>query len=165
LKLSFRFAEEADILALLDLQLAVDAEQARRFGSDRWRTTINEKSVARGLKTSRILLACEPGRIVAAMRIDTKKPWAVDLEHFTPVGKAVYLHDVNVAPEVQRSGIGRELLDRVERAVREWSVDAIRVDTYDGSAGAGQFYARCGFNEVGRAVYRRVPLVYFELVF
>jgi GNAT superfamily N-acetyltransferase len=72
---------------------------------------------------------------------------------------------VNVAPEIQRSGIGRELLDRVERAVREWSVDAIRVDTYDGSAGAGQFYARCGFIEVGRAVYRRVPLVYFEVVF
>jgi hypothetical protein len=26
--------------------------------------------------------------------METKKPWAIDLEYFTPVGKAVYLHDV-----------------------------------------------------------------------
>jgi hypothetical protein len=48
---SFRLATEADIPALLKLRLAIDADQARRFGDERWSTTITEKSVARGLKS------------------------------------------------------------------------------------------------------------------
>jgi GNAT superfamily N-acetyltransferase len=98
------------------------------------------------------------------VRMETKKPWAIDLQYFTPVGKAVYLHDVNVLPELQRGGAGRRLMERVESAAREWPVDAIRVDTYDGDAGAGPFYAKCGFAEVRRAVYRSVPLACYELV-
>jgi hypothetical protein len=35
-----------------------------------------------------------------------------------------------------------------------------RVDAYDGPSGGGPFYKKCGFTEVGRTVYRGVPLVY-----
>ena len=111
--LSFRFASEADIPALLELRLAIDADQAERFGDERYTTTITEKSVARNLKSSRTVVASRRGRIVGGVRIETKKPWAIDLEYFTPVRKAVYLHDVNVHPDLQRSGIGRQLLNRV----------------------------------------------------
>jgi GNAT superfamily N-acetyltransferase len=97
--------------------------------------------------------------------METKKPWAIDLKYFTPGCKAVYLHDVNVEPKLQRSGIGRELMQRAKDLARKWPVDAIRVDAYDGPSGGGPFYAKCGFTEVGRAVYRSVPLVYYELVF
>ena len=69
--------------------------------------------------------------------METKKPWAIDLEYFTPVCKDVYMHDVNVDPALQRSGIGRQLLDRAKSAAKEWPVDAIRVDAYDGESGAG----------------------------
>jgi GNAT superfamily N-acetyltransferase len=162
--LSFRFATESDIPALLKLRLAVDADQARRFGEDRWSTTINEKSVARGLKSSRVLLATRHGRIIGTLRMATKKPWAIDLRYFTPVLKAVYLHDVDVDPLRQRSGIGRQLIERAKVVAREWPVGAIRLDAYDGSSGGGPFYRKCGFTEVGRAVYRGVPLVYFECV-
>ena len=31
-------------------------------------------------------------------------------------------------------------------------------------AGAGSFYAKCGFREVGRVRYRTVPLIYFEML-
>lgn len=58
--LSFEFAAENDIPALLRLRLAVEADQARRFGTDRWATTINEKGITRGLKTSRVLVARRP---------------------------------------------------------------------------------------------------------
>jgi hypothetical protein len=54
---SLGFATEADIQSLLDLQLAVDADQQRRFGTDRWSTTITDTSIARGLKSSRVLIA------------------------------------------------------------------------------------------------------------
>jgi GNAT superfamily N-acetyltransferase len=65
---------------------------------------------------------------------------------------------------LQGCGIGRRILDRVTAAAREWAVEAIRVDTYDGAAGAAPFYEKCGFTEVGRKLYRGVPLVYLELV-
>lgn len=162
--LSFRFATEVDIPALLNLRLAVDADQARRFGNNRWSTTITEKSVARGLKSSRVLVARRHGRIISMLRMEAKKPWAIDLKYFTPVAKAVYLHDVDVDPRVQGSGVGRQLIERAKAVARGWPVDAIRLDAYDGSSGGGTFYRQCGFTEVGRAVYRGVPLVYFEFV-
>jgi hypothetical protein len=46
----------------------------------------------------------------------------------------------------------------------ESGLDAIRLDAYDGPSGGGPFYKKCGFTELGRAVYRGVPLVYFEFV-
>jgi predicted N-acetyltransferase YhbS len=97
--------------------------------------------------------------------MEMKKPWAIDLRYFTPVRRAVYLHDVNVEPGLQRSGVGRRLLARARTVARVWPVDAIRVDAYDGPSGGGPFYEKCGFTEVGRTVYRGVPLVYFEFVF
>ncbi len=162
---TFRPATKADIPALLKLRLAIDADQQRRFGDARWSTTITEKSVAREIKSSRVLMASRRGRIVGALRMETKKPWAIDLKYFTPVRKAVYLHDVEVDPELQRSGIGRQLVDRAKSTAKEWPVDAIRLDAYDGESGAAPFYEKCGFRETGRAVYRGVPLVYFEFVF
>jgi GNAT superfamily N-acetyltransferase len=161
---SIRFATEVDIPALLKLRLAVDADQAQRFGKNRWSTTISEKSVTRGLRSSKILVANRHGQIVGALRMETKKPWAVDLRYFTPVTKAVYLHDVNVDPRLQRSGVGRRLIERAKAVARKWPVDAIRIDAYDGPSGGGPFYEKCGFAEVGRKVYRGVPLVYFEFV-
>ena len=163
--LLFRFANDVDIPALLKLRLAVDADQALRFGKNRWSTAISEKSVARGLRSpSRVLVAKRHGRIIGALRMETKKPWAIEVRHFTPVEKVVYLHDVNVDPPVQQSGVGRQLIERAKAVAREWPVDAIRLDAYDGPSGGGSFYRKCGFIEVGRLVYRGVPLVYFEFV-
>ena len=45
-----------------------------------------------------------------------------------------------------------------------WPADSIRLDAYDADAGAGRFYARCGFLERGRVVYKGDPLVYYELL-
>jgi hypothetical protein len=47
---------------------------------------------------------------------------------------------------------------------RAWPSQAIRLDAYDATAGAGRFYLKCGFREVGRVTYRKVPLIYFELL-
>lgn len=74
------------------------------------------------------------------------------------------MYSVDVSPELQRSGIGRQLIDRVKAMAKEWPVDAIRLDAYDGAAGAGPFYKKCGFKKLGHTVYRGVPLVYFEFV-
>ena len=54
-------------------------------------------------------------------------------------------------------------LDAAKKIAIRWPSDAIRLDAYDGGPGAGNFYRKCGFREVGRATYRDVPLIYFEL--
>lgn len=46
---------------------------------------------------------------------------------------------------------------------KAWPADAIRLDAFDAAAGAGPFYAKCGFREVARVTYRKDPLIYFEL--
>jgi GNAT superfamily N-acetyltransferase len=55
-------------------------------------------------------------------------------------------------------------MEEAKAVARAWPADAIRLDAYDHEAGAGEFYRKCGFKEVGRVTYRGVPLVYFELL-
>jgi ribosomal protein S18 acetylase RimI-like enzyme len=121
--------------------------------------------VLRSLKTSRVLVARRGDDIVGTVRVATRKPWAIDLSCLTAVPRAVYLHDLAVAPGCQRQGIGQRLIKEAKALAIAWPSQAIRLDAYDHAAGAGAFYRRCGFQEVGHATYRGVPLVYFELVF
>jgi GNAT superfamily N-acetyltransferase len=80
------------------------------------------------------------------------------------VTKPLYLTGMAVHPDFQRKGVGRLLMKHAEVTARAWPADAIRLDAFDADAGAGQFYAKCGFRKRGRVTYRKAPLVYFELV-
>jgi GNAT superfamily N-acetyltransferase len=101
--------------------------------------------------------------VLTVLRLATKKPWAIDASYFTPVKRPLYLTGMVVAVGHQGRGLGRLALADAVAVAREWPADAIRLDAYDAPAGAGPFYARCGFIERGRVVYRNDPLVYFEL--
>jgi GNAT superfamily N-acetyltransferase len=102
--------------------------------------------------------------IVGTLHLPTKKPWAIDVSYFTPVKTTIYLTHVAVIPSMQRQGIGSRLLHEAVKQARAWPADAIRLDGFDAAAGAGASYAKCGFREVGRVTYRKVPLIYFELL-
>jgi GNAT superfamily N-acetyltransferase len=67
-----------------------------------------------------------------------------------------------VHPDEQRQGLGRLCIQEARRIATAWPSDAIRLDAYDAAAGAGEFYSKCGFREVGRVTYRKAPLIYFE---
>ena len=69
-----------------------------------------------------------------------------------------------ILPEKQRQGVGRRCLEEVHKIARAWPADAIRLDAYDAAAGAGPFYARCGYIEKGHRSYRRAPLIYYEFL-
>jgi predicted N-acetyltransferase YhbS len=74
------------------------------------------------------------------------------------------LINMAVTPERQRSGLGRALLVEALSAARSFPADAIRLDAYNSVAGAGDFYRKCGYTNVGGKSYRGVPLLYFELM-
>ena len=160
--LSFAYADDADAPALSVLRTAVAERLTRDYGPGHWSSPVTERGVLQSLRGARVLVARRGGEIVATLRLVTKKPWAIDPAYFTPVPKALYLTDMAVDPRRQRTGIGRRILDEARAVGRGWPANAIRLDAYDADAGAGGFYARCGFREVARVVYRTTPLVYFE---
>ncbi len=162
--LSLTTATDADVADVAFLRSAVAADLTRRHGHGHWSLVGTENAVLRDVRAARVLLARDGVRAVGTVRLATRKPWAIDPAYFTERATALYLTDMAVLPELQRRGIGRRCLDFACSVAREWPADAIRLDAYDGPAGAGEFYARCGFREVGRLVYRKTPLVYYELM-
>jgi GNAT superfamily N-acetyltransferase len=98
------------------------------------------------------------------LRLATKKPWAIDVGYFTPVKRPLYLTGMAVSVPHQGRGLGRQALDDARAVLRDWPGDAIRLDAYDAKAGAGGFYASCGYRERGRVIYKGNPLVYYELL-
>jgi GNAT superfamily N-acetyltransferase len=115
------------------------------------------------MHTSSVFVAREANEIVATLRLATKKPWAIDTKYFAAARRPLYLIAMAVAPARQGRGLGRRCLEEAARIAREWPADAIRLDAYNARAGAGGFYARCGYTEVGRRTYRDAPLIYYEL--
>lgn len=164
MKLSFATATVADVRDVASLRAAVAADLTDRFGHGHWSSVATEQGVLRDITTARVLVARQGRSLAGTVRLATKKPWAIDPAYFSEIPKVLYLTDMAVQPVLQRQGIGRRCLEHAQQVARAWPADVIRLDAYDGPAGAGGFYARCGFREVGRVVYRKTPLVYFELM-
>ncbi|MFN2400141.1 MAG: GNAT family N-acetyltransferase [Gemmatimonadaceae bacterium] len=166
MKLSFEDAIESDAAAIASLRSAVADRLTEEHGRGHWSSAVTETGVLFGMRTSRVIIARRKrsDRMIATMQLSTRKPWAINPAYFTSVRKPVYLTAMAVEPDLQRKGIGRSLLDEAEIVARAWPSNAIRLDAYEGEAGAGAFYAKCGFREVGQVVYRKTPLVYFELL-
>lgn len=162
-QLVFSTAGADDAPGLCALLNAASADLARRYGDGHWSRLSTESGTLRRITDSRVIIARDRhGRLAGTVELVTKKPWAIDRTFFTPVKRPLYLLNMAIEVSMQRRGIGRALLAEAERVARAWPAQSICLDAYDASAGAGQFYARCGYREVGRKVYRGVPLVYYE---
>ena len=155
-------AEASDAAEIAALRTAVAEDLTARHGRGHWSFGASDAGVLRGIRTSHVLVARERGRIAGTLRLATKKPWAIDTKYFADVDRPLYLLDMAVHPARQGHGIGRLMLESATETARRWPAGAIRLDAYDHAAGAGEFYRKCGYREVGRVVYRGVPLIYFE---
>ena len=164
MNLTFSIADPVEAAALAALHTVAAQDLTRRFGTGVWSSQATERGVLFGMRHSRVVVARQGKRIVGSMRLQTKKPWAIDVSYFTPVKKAIYLTGMAVIPKMQRKGIGSSLLKEAVSHIEAWPADAIRLDAFDAPAGAGAFYAKCGFSEKGRVVFRKAPLVYFEMI-
>jgi GNAT superfamily N-acetyltransferase len=163
-KLSFATATAPDAASLAALRTSAADHLTDLFGHGHWSSRVSEASVLRAIKASRVLVGRNRSGVVATLTLATKKPWAIDVAYFTRVEQALYLHDMAVTPRAQRRGIGRQMLEEAKEIAASWPAQSIRLDAYDADAGAGGFYGRCGFREVGRVTYRKTPLVYYELL-
>jgi len=167
MKLTFESATNTDAAELATLHNAAAAELTRQFGQGVWTSTLTERGVLNQFRRptfERVLVARANSRIAGTLRLATKKPWAIDTAYFTAAKRPLYLTSMAVHPDFQRKGVGRFLMQEAAALARAWPSDAIRLDAFDAAAGAGPFYAKCGYREVARVTYKRAPLVYFELM-
>ena len=164
MNLVFAIATAADAAEIAALRTATDRHLRAQHGLAPAKLPITEKQILSGMEKACVLIARAKGEIIATLSLHKKRPWAIDPAYFTNVPRPIYLTNMSVAPEWQRQGVGRRLLDQAKIVTRKWPADAIRLDAYDNETGAGGFYQKCGYREVGRVTYRQTPLIYFELV-
>lgn len=160
-----RFAEATprDAAPVAVLRNAAADDLTARHGHGWWSGQCTEKGVLYDLRQAHVYVVRDGRKIVATLRLATRKPWAIDRSYFTPVGRPLFLACMAVAPERQRQGIGRFCMQEAAALARRSQADSIILDAFDhAGAGAGDFYRKCGYREVGRVVYRTVPLIYFE---
>lgn len=149
---------------LAGLQNAAAGALTARFGEGHWSSLGNERGAVLAQRHARVRVGRSGKQILTVLRLATKKPWAIDVSYFTPVRRPLYLTGMAVSVAHQSRGLGRLALEDARAIAVAWPADAIRLDAYDAAAGAGPFYAKCGFQERGRVVYRGDPLVYYELL-
>jgi len=91
--------------------------------------------------TAEILRRLEEGPVWVAVRGDT----VVGTVSAVPRGEELYVRSMAVSPVVRGQGIGRQLLDRVERFAEERGYRRITLSTTPFLSQAIQLYERAGF--------------------
>ncbi|MCX6955567.1 MAG: GNAT family N-acetyltransferase [Verrucomicrobia bacterium] len=162
--LKLRPASVDDAAALAALHVAARADLTARFGPGSWSGNITERGVLFDLRNAHVYVLKERGSVLAALTLATRKPWAIDRSYFSPIPRPLYLTSMAVLPDRQHQGLGRSAVVQALEIAREWPAQGIFLDAFDAPAGAGEFYRKCGFREVGRATYRNVALIYFEML-
>ena len=165
MRVTFGLARPTDAAIIAALRNAVADHLTLRFGKGHWSGQTSERGVLTALGRGKVILARVGRRVVGVAGLGTRKPWAIDIAYFTPSRRPVYLTGMAVAPDWQGKGIGRRCVEHAIRTAAEWPGDCVRLDAYDAPAGAGGFYAKCGFAERGHVTYRGNPLIYYEFLF
>jgi GNAT superfamily N-acetyltransferase len=163
MSLAFAVATNADAAAIAALRMATARTLTEQFGAGTWSFAMEtEASVRAEIRSSTILFAREAGVVLGTLRLATRNPWLGNTDFFTPCARPIYLTSMAVQPNRQRQGIGRQLLGEARRVALELGGEALRLDSYQEPAGAGDFYRKCGFREVRRGDYNGTPLIWFE---
>lgn len=160
--ITFRLATDDDAETVATIRVFAGRDLVARFGPGRWNSEWTDRGVRAGFRHAVIVLAMCNDVPAGTFRLTTRKPWAIDRAMFSPATRPLYLTDMAVLPAYQGRGVGRRCLEEAERLAARHGADAIWLDAYDAAAGAGAFYAACGFRECGRRSYRGTPLIYYE---
>lgn len=160
-KLQAAAAEDAEAIAAL--RNAISDDLTFKHGKGSWTEHHTTAGVLLALRNNRLLVALHRDEAIATLVLATTKPASIDLRHFSQAKRPLYLTAMAVAPEFQGRGVGRACLIEAVKIARQARADAIFLDAYDhAAAGAGGFYAKCGFRETGRGRYRDLPLTFYE---
>ena len=164
MRIKLEIAGPKDAAEICALRIATAKKLTEVHGTGPWSAETSEKWILFAMRNSSVFVVRRRNKIIATLTLGTKKPWAIDRKYFSKCQRPLYLTSMAVAAERQRQGIGKASIEAAIRIAKDWPADAIFLDAYNAAAGAGEFYRKCGFRETGRATYRDVPLIYFELL-
>ena len=159
-----RVATDRDVAGIAKVRTDAALDLTARYGKGPWSSATSERGVRFAMTRGTVYCLTRRSVVVATLSLSTRKPWAIDPLHFTQAERPISLTDMAVDPTVQQRGLGRLCLEQAAELARHWPADAIRLDAWNAAAGAGDFYRKCGYREMGRVVYRTAPLIYFELI-
>jgi ribosomal protein S18 acetylase RimI-like enzyme len=162
INVSISLATPDDAAAIADVISDAARDLTKKHGQGHWSAVATGKGVLHGMNKAKVLLARNENEVIGTLRLTPARPWVIDPAYFTPVPRPVYLVDMAVRPGYQRIGVGRSLIEEAKAMSTALGGDAIRLDAYEGIAGAGGFYEKCGFTEMGQILYKTVPHIYFE---
>jgi GNAT superfamily N-acetyltransferase len=164
MRITLQPATVADVPEIMELRNAASEHLTSLYGTGNWSANTTEKGALAGMRRATAFVARYRSKVIASLSLSAQKPWAIDKAYFTTIQRPLYLTSMAVDPRYQGKGVGTGCLQEAKRIAKEWPGDAIRLDAWDAAAGAGDFYLKCGYREVGRVVYRGAPLIYFELL-
>lgn len=163
-RITIDLATPDDIAGIVAVRVNASEHLTEKFGAGHWSGLASDRGVAWDLRQGSVIVARRGKTVVGTLKLSTRKPWAIDVNYFTPVKRPWYLTNMAIDPAYQGQGIGARCVLEAVKLVREWDGEAVRLDAYDAAAGAGPFYEKCGFTECGRITYRITPLIYYELL-
>jgi ribosomal protein S18 acetylase RimI-like enzyme len=124
-----------------------DVAWQRRRG--RWESTAAEPG---GL----LIVAERDGRVVGALIGEVEDP-AEGSDTFAVPTSTAHVHDLAVLPEAQGAGIGKALMERFERELRDRGVESYGLDVMAGNDVAQGFYAALGLELAQVTMYKVLP--------
>ena len=103
-----------------------------------------------------LLIAERDGDILGALVGEVEDP-ADGSDTFAVPTSTAHVHDLAVLPEAQGVGIGRTLMERFERELRERGVRSYGLDVMAGNDVARRFYAAFGLAAAQVTMYKVLP--------
>src|SRR5690349_248395 len=100
MRIKMEVATTADALDIVTLRAAVAGKLTSQYGQGPWSAVSTEKGVLFDLRNSKIFVARQRGRLIATLRLATKKPSAINLKYFSGCQRPLYLLSMAVAPDL-----------------------------------------------------------------
>lgn len=111
MKVVLRPAARSDATAIAALRATVAKRLTLDYGKGPWSSPATEKGVLYAMRISNAFVAWRRKKIIGVAELGINKPWAIDKSYFSRCNRVLYLTGMAVAPEFQRRGIGRAMLE------------------------------------------------------
>jgi GNAT superfamily N-acetyltransferase len=160
---TLRNAGLGDIKLVRSILAAAADDLTARFGQGHWSGARTMETLKAYAERGELYLIEANSTAAGTLRLTDRKIGFYHNAWFArPDDPAGYLLDMAVHPDHQRLGIGHRAMQMMERLAQQAGLQAVRLDAYQGPAGAGAFYRKCGYAMVHTGDMRGVGLEYFE---
>ena len=76
---------------------------------------------------------------------------------FTYAARVLHVDQISVQPSIHGRGVGRELMQEVERLAKEWGAERLQLDSWDFNVAAHGFFEHLGFQKFDFRFWKPMP--------